>query len=129
MADAIFVEKPFLYFMQSIDNILLPLMESIASTHVESICDFEQAIIRFNNGYGVCLFQSLHGASEKSYKMFVLTFYGLGINDYKLVQYAPIPEINWCYNLEDILSLCKRVSSLQNKVRTPSPHSVSPTDP
>jgi hypothetical protein len=128
MADAIFVEKPSSYFLQSLDNLLLPLVKSIASTHIESVCGSEQAIIRFNNGYGVCIFQFLHDTRGKAYQMFVVTFYGLGPNDYKLAQYVPIPEINWCSNFEDILSLCKRVSSLQNKVMTPSSHSVSPPD-
>jgi hypothetical protein len=128
MAEAIFIDNPSSYFSQSLGNLLVPLTKSIASTHIESTCGSEQAIIRFYNGYGVCIFQSVHSARKSAYEMLVVRFNGLGPNDYELAQYVPVPEINWGSTLEDILSVCKRVSSLPNKVQTPSSHSVSPAD-
>jgi hypothetical protein len=72
--------------------------------------------IRFENNYGVAILptaplQTALEEYEELFAMLVLRFYGPGVNDYQMAQYAPIPELNHC-NLEDVFKLCIQVALL-----------------
>jgi hypothetical protein len=113
---------------QNLGDLLGPLAERIAAIHIDSPGGSEQAIIRFHNEYGVCVLPSGPSPGNNVYQMLVVRFHGLGANDYELAQYAPVPEVNWCSSLENILSVCNRVSLLQNKVPTSNSPAVSLSD-
>jgi len=113
--------------LQNLGNLLVHLEESITLIHVDNLLGSEQAIIHVHNEYGVCILQSLYGKGKKVFVIFVVRFNGLGPNDYELAQYVSIPEVNWSSASEDILSVCKLISLLQNKVSTLSSYLVSHT--
>lgn len=68
-----------------------------------------QITIRFENGYGVTIFPV--SLEEEVFEVLVLRFYGMGINDYQVAQYAPIPELNRG-DFDEIIDLCKQVALL-----------------
>ena len=85
----------------------------IVVMHEECNREEDILIIRFQNGFGVKILQLV--IEEKPPSLFVvmvLRFHGARIKDYKLAQYSSIPEVNWLDGQEDILELCRQVSSL-----------------
>jgi len=118
MVETIFIDNSSSYFLQNLDNLLVSLEESITLIHIDNILGSEQAIIRFKNEYGACIFQSLCGRGKNVFEILIIIFNGLGPNNYELAQYIPVPEVNWSFASEDILSICNQVSLLQNKVPT-----------
>ena len=77
-----------------------------------------QISIRFENGYGVTILPV--SLEEEVFEVLVLRFYGTGINDYQVAQYAPIPELNRG-DFDEIIDLCKQVALLPiSKARTGS---------
>lgn len=68
-----------------------------------------QIAIRFENGYGVAILPVL--SEEELFDLLVLRFYGTGIDDYQIAQYAPIPELNRG-NFVEIIYLCKQIALL-----------------
>ena len=68
-----------------------------------------QFIIRFKNGYGVAIHPVSPAEDDPVLEMLVLRFHGPRINDYKLVQYAPIPECTRG-DFGEIMELCRQVS-------------------
>jgi hypothetical protein len=89
-----------------------------ALIHCRQLLEENQIAIRFNNGYGVTILPV--SLEEEVFEALVLRFYGTGINDYHVAQYAPIPELNRG-DFDEIIDLCKQVALLPiSKVRTGS---------
>jgi hypothetical protein len=93
------------------DTFFQALGAQVVLIHLRQVLEKNQIIIRFDNGYGVIIFPISLERDNEVFEMLVLKFYGARINDYKLTQYAHIPELNWG-NLDEIIDLCKEVSLL-----------------
>lgn len=89
--------------------------DHINSIHIKSVSNSQQAIIRFHNDYGVSILPLSPSNGKKYYELLVLKFYGLGFNDFKIAQYATVPEINWVLTDEEILRVCRQVYLLQKR--------------
>ena len=82
------------------------------------VLEENQIAIRFENDYGVTILPV--PLEEEVFEMLLLRFYGTGINDYEVAQYAPIPELNRG-GFDEIIDLCKQVALLPiRKARTGS---------
>lgn len=85
----------------------------IVVMHEECNQEGDILIIRFQNGFGVKILRlALEAKTPSFFVLMVLKFHGARIKDYKLAQYSSIPEVNWLDGQEDILELCRQVSSL-----------------
>jgi hypothetical protein len=80
-----------------------------ALIHCRQVLEENQIAIRFENGYGVIILPV--PLEEEVFEMLLLRFYGTGINDYQVAQYAPIPELNRG-GLDEIMDLCKQAALL-----------------
>jgi hypothetical protein len=85
------------------------LASQVALIHLRQALKETQIIIRFENGYGVTVLPISIEGNDEVFEMLVLRFYGEGINDYRVAQYAAIPELNRG-NFEEIIHLCRQVS-------------------
>jgi len=103
------------YYMDTISNVFEALADYIFSMQVDPVSSPHQAVIRFHNNYGVCILPLAHNQEKTVYEILVLRFSGSGDHDYEIAQYALVPEINWVYTPEDILSVCRQVSLMQKK--------------
>jgi hypothetical protein len=89
-----------------------------ALIHCRQVWEENRLTLRFENGYGVTILPV--SPAEQVFEVLVLRFYGTGINDYQVAQYAPIPELNRG-NFDEIIDLCKQVARLPiSKARTGS---------
>jgi hypothetical protein len=94
------------------------LASQVALIHFRQVLEENQIAIRFENGYGVTIVPV--SLEEEVFEALVLRFYGTGINDYQVAQYAPIPELNRG-GFDEIIDLCKQVALLPiSKARTGS---------
>ena len=94
------------------------LAAQVALIYCRQVVEENQIAIRFENGYGVIILPVL--LEEEVFEVLVLRFYGTGINDYQVAQYAPIPELNRG-GFDEIIDLCKQVAFLPvSKARTGS---------
>jgi len=94
------------------------LAAQVALIHCRQFLEENQIAIRFENGYGVTIRPV--SLEEEVFEVLVLRFYGTGINDYQVAQYAPIPELNRG-GFDEIIELCKQVALLPvSKARTGS---------
>ena len=96
----------------SVEEVFRALAPQIILIHHRQVMTEIQLIIRFANGYGVALLPVSPAGYDPVLEMLVLRFHGPKINDYKLVQYAPVPEFNRG-NFEEIMALCRHVSLLR----------------
>ena len=85
------------------------LVAQVALIYCRQVLEEFQIAIRFENGYGVTIVPV--SLEEGVFEMLVLRFYGAGINDYHVAQYAPIPELNRG-GFDEIIVLCKQVARL-----------------
>jgi hypothetical protein len=100
------------------DELCLALAAQVALIHCGQGMEENQIAIRFENGYGVTILPV--SLEEEVFEALVLRFYGAGINDYQVAQYAPIPELNRG-DFDEIIDLCKQVALLPiSKARTGS---------
>ena len=100
------------------DAVCQTLAAQVALIHCRLIVEENQIAIRFENGYGVIILPV--SLEEEIFEVLVLRFYGTGINDYQVAQYAPIPELNRG-GFDEIIDLCKQVALLPiSKARTGS---------
>ena len=94
------------------------LAAKVVLIHCRHVLEENQITIRFDNGYGVTILPV--SLEEEVFEVLVLRFYGAGINDYQVAQYAPIPELNRG-DFDEIIDLCKQVALLPiSKARTGS---------
>ncbi len=94
------------------------LAAQVALIHCRQVLEENRIAIRFENGYGVTILPV--SLEEEVFEVLVLRFYGTGINDYQVAQYAPIPELNRG-SFDEIIDLCKQVALLPiSKARTSS---------
>jgi hypothetical protein len=93
------------------EEVSLTLAAQVALRHLRRVLEEDRITIRFQNGYGVTICQAATEKQGEILEMLVLRFYGAGINDYRVAQYAPIPELNRG-NLDEILNLCQHVALL-----------------
>jgi hypothetical protein len=91
------------------DGVCQTLAAQVALVHCRQIVEENQIAIRFKNGYGVTILPV--SLEEEVFEALVLRFYGKGINDYQVAQYAPIPELNRG-GFDEIIDLCKQVALL-----------------
>jgi len=91
------------------DNFCQALAAQVAVIHIRRVLEENQITIRFENGYGVTILPV--SLEEEVFEMLVLRFYGAGINNYQVAQYAPIPELNRG-DFDEIIDLCKQVALL-----------------
>jgi hypothetical protein len=97
---------------------LRDLEAQVAFIHCHQVLKENQIAIRFGNGYGVTILPV--SLEEEIFEVLVLRFYGPGINDYQVAQYAPIPELNRG-DFKEIIDLCQQVALLPiSKARTDS---------
>ena len=108
-------EEQNLKDLDHINIIFNTFAEYIISIHLKSFYCSQQAIIRFHNDYGVSILPLSSSIGSKFYEILVLRFHGSGVNDYKIAQYATVPEINWVLTDEDILRVCRQVYLLQKR--------------
>ena len=80
-----------------------------ALIHCRQLLEENQIAIRFINGYGVTILPV--SRQEGVFDLLVIRFYGMGIDDYQVAQYTPIPELNRGY-FDEIIDLCKQVALL-----------------
>jgi hypothetical protein len=100
------------------DGFCQALAAEVALIHCRQVLDENQIAIRFENGYGVTILPV--SLEQDVFEVLVLRFYGAGINDYQVAQYAPIPELNRG-DFDEIIDLCKQVALLPiSKTRTGS---------
>jgi hypothetical protein len=98
------------------DDFCQALAAQVALIHCRQVFNENQIAIRFENGYGVTILPV--PLEEEVFEALVLRFYGAGINDYQVAQYAPIPELNRG-DFDEIIDLCKQVALLPiSKART-----------
>ena len=103
------------------EEVFRTLAPQIILIHHRQVLAKTQMIIRFANGYGVALLPVSPPGDDPVLEMLALRFHGPKINDYKLVQYAPVPEYNRG-NLDEIMELCRQVSLWpQNRTLTVCP--------
>jgi hypothetical protein len=94
------------------------LAAHVALIHCRQLLEEKKIAIRFENGYGVTIVPV--SLKEEVFEVLVLRFYGTGINDYHVAQYAAVPELNRG-DFDEILDLCKKVALLPiSKARTGS---------
>jgi hypothetical protein len=94
------------------------LAAQVALTHCRYFLKENQIAIRFENGYGVTILPV--SLEEEVFDLLVIRFYGTGIDDYQVAQYAPIPELNRG-DFDEIIDLCKQVALLPiSKAKTGS---------
>ena len=91
------------------DELCQALAAQVAFIHCRQVLEENQIAIRFENGYGVNILPVF--LEEEVFEMLLLRFYGTGINDYQVAQYAPIPELNRG-GFDEIIDLCKQVALL-----------------
>ena len=91
------------------DEFCQTLAAQVALIHCRQVLEENQIAIRFENGYGVTILPV--SLEEEVFEVLVLRFYGTGINDYQVAQYAPIPELNRG-DFDEIIDLCKQVALL-----------------
>ena len=89
------------------DGFCQALAAQVALIHCRQVLEENQIAIRFENGYGVIILPV--SREEEVFEVIVLRFYGTGINDYQVAQYAPIPELNRG-RFDEIIDLCKQVA-------------------
>lgn len=100
------------------DRFCQTLAAQVALIRCRQVLEKDQITIRFENGYGVTILPV--SLEEELFEVLVLRFYGTGINDYQVAQYAPIPELNRG-GFDEIIDLCKQVALLPiSKARTGS---------
>ncbi len=87
----------------------------ITSIHTRRLLVGIQIIVRFKNGYGAnILYARLqNGLTEIA----PLKFDGLGINDYEILFDGPLPDLTWCYSMEEITGLCAKICGLPDEGR------------
>lgn len=107
-------EQQNLRELNDLNSIFNTLAEYVIAMDIKSVSNSHQAIIRFHNDYGVSILPLLTRNGRKLYEILVLKFHGPGFNDYKIAQYATVPEINWVYD-DDVLGVCRQVYLLQKK--------------
>jgi hypothetical protein len=96
----------------SFTEFLGPLTQYIISTLVLEVKGGNQAIIRFENDYGVSIFQA-HGMDALYFEVTPIRFHGRGIGDYEsILQGIPFTDDLWGYVRADILDFCNRISLL-----------------
>jgi len=101
------------------DEFCQALAAQVALIHCRQVLAENQIAIRFENGYGVTILPV--SLEEEVFEALVLRFYGAGINDYQVAQYASIPELNRG-DFDEIIDLCKQVALLPiSKARTGTP--------
>ena len=98
-----------LSYVRHHDEFCQALAAQVALIHCRQILEENQIAIRFENGYGVTILPV--SLEEEVFEVLVLRFYGAGINDYQVAQYAPIPELNRG-DFNEIIDLCKQVALL-----------------
>jgi hypothetical protein len=98
-------------FFWSHDEFFQALGTQIALIHLRQLVDKNRLIVRFDNGYGVSLLPMALEEDDEVFEMVVIRFFGPRIHDYKVVQYAPVPEFNRD-NFDRIINLCRQVSLL-----------------
>jgi hypothetical protein len=107
-----------LSYVEHHDGFCQALAAQVALIHCRQVLEENKIAIRFENGYGVTILPV--SLEEEVFEMLVLRFYGAGINDYQVAQYAPIPELNRG-DFDEIIDLCKQVALLPiSKARTGS---------
>lgn len=85
-----------------------PLIFSITSIHFCSSLTEHQAIIRFQNQYGVRIAENFfHGGL---YLVAILRFYGPHPDDYSLVHDTPLPEFTWYFDSHEVFALTEEVA-------------------
>jgi hypothetical protein len=100
------------------DGVCRTLAAQVALVHCRQVAENNQIAIRFENGYGVVVLPI--SLEEDVFEALVLRFYGTGINDYQVAQYAPVPELNRG-GFDEIIDLCQQVARLpMSKTRTGS---------
>ena len=100
-------ESPHLFAKD--EELIQTLAPQIILIHHRQVLAEMQLIIRFANGYGVAIHPVSPAEDDQVLEMLVLRFHGPKINDYKLVQYAPIPEVTRGKG-DEIRELCRQVS-------------------
>jgi hypothetical protein len=92
---------------------LYPLRDAIASLHRRTHRGVDQVIIRFNNGYGAII--SEYRLLEGIYEIAPLRFDGDGAEDYEFYFRSHVPDLTWCSDGDEILSVCGQISRLLSR--------------
>lgn len=90
-----------------------PLADQVVSIHTRSLLIGLQIIVRFHNGFGATILTDR--LKEGLAEVAVLRFSGPGITDFDYVHDGPVPDLSWCYNPEEIISLCEQISRLKGE--------------
>jgi hypothetical protein len=89
---------------------LASLSHAIASLHRRTHQGGSQVIVRFKNGYGAII--SAYRLLEGIYEIAPLRFHGPGPDDYEFYFRSHVPDLTWCSEREEIVSVCEQISQL-----------------
>jgi hypothetical protein len=100
------------YSWPDLKELFAPMKQYIISIHTRSAFGVKQAIIRFDNGYGLNMFRDQE-SKNPILEMVVVKFHGEAVNEYKFLHSGiSIPDLTLGHAKDDILELCERVSLL-----------------
>ncbi len=89
---------------------LAPLDHVIAYRHRRSHPGGNQVAIRFHNGYGAII--SEYRLLEGIYEIAPVRFLGPGPDDHEFYFRSHVPDLSWCSDPAEMLSLCEQISRL-----------------
>ncbi len=79
--------------------------------HAEPAEVEHKLVFRFQNGFGVeILHPLLMGDKSSFFRVMVLKFMGSSMQDFKPVEYLPVPKVNWVDSQEDLMQVCQQVA-------------------
>jgi len=89
---------------------LAPLNYAISSRRGHHHRGVQQTIIRFHNGYGAIITEGRWPGSL--YEIAPVRFRGSGPDDYEFYFRSHVPDLTWCSDHAEILSICEQISRL-----------------
>jgi len=89
---------------------LATLSPAIAPWHRCTHQGASQVIIRFQNGYGAII--SEHRRRAGTYEVAPLRFHGPSPDDYEFYYRSSVPDLTWCSEADEIVSLCEQIARL-----------------
>jgi hypothetical protein len=88
-----------------------PLQHCLVAVDFKTLIQGRQILIRFMNGYGVQIIQK-HW-QEWLAEVSIIKFSGSGFKDFDFVWDLSLPDLSWCYSVEELLTLCSQVADLR----------------
>jgi hypothetical protein len=92
------------------DDFFGDLHDRILAIHARRLLVGSQIIVRFKNGYGANI---LHNRLQEGLsEIALLKYFGPGINDFDFIHDGAVPDLTWCFNHLEIISICESIAGL-----------------